>query len=205
MKKRSIDSYRQKKSGRKKRKNILIVCEGEKTEPNYFNGFKLSFVKLFGTGKNTLSLVNETIRIKKEFEGDIESIWCVFDRDIKRDASNINDFDNAIAKAKENGFKVAYSNDSFELWFLLHFQYFDAQITRKQYCEKLTEKLKKKYEKNAVGMYDILLDNQNTAIKNAKKLEKLYNNEVDSYHERNPSTSVYKLVEELNKKILQLQ
>ena len=210
MKKRSNASYRQKNVGRKKRKIILIVCEGEKTEPNYFDGFRLSVVHAFGTGKNTLSLVDETTRIKKDFEKEygkdsIESVWCVFDRDIKKDKSNEDDFDNAIRKAEKKGYKVAYSNDSFELWFLLHFKYFDAQITRKQYCEKLTKELNNKYKKNEVDMYNILLERQNMAIKNAEKLEKLHDtNKNFIYHKRNPSTSVYKLVEELNEKILEL-
>lgn len=44
-------------------------------------------------------------------------IWCVFDRDENSDA--------ALQKAKQvamkEGYRLAYSNPSFELWFLLHF------------------------------------------------------------------------------------
>lgn len=41
-----------------------------------------------------------------------------------------NDFNRAIVLAQEKGFKVAYSNDAFELWFILHYQLLEAQLTR---------------------------------------------------------------------------
>ena len=36
-------------------------------------------------------------------------------------------------QAQKNKLKVAYSNDAFELWFLLHYQYFDNQYQLKEY------------------------------------------------------------------------
>ena len=49
---------------------FLIVCEGEKTEPNYFKSFKTN-VKSFvctidtlGEGSNTKDLVKRTIKIR---------------------------------------------------------------------------------------------------------------------------------------------
>ena len=46
---------------------FLIVCEGGKTEPNYFKAFRLSSVsvRVEGLGMNTLSLVRETLKIIK--------------------------------------------------------------------------------------------------------------------------------------------
>jgi len=45
---------------------ILIVCEGENTEPSYFNQFRLSSatVKPIGEGYNTISLVRRAIHPK---------------------------------------------------------------------------------------------------------------------------------------------
>ena len=49
---------------RPKRRNILIVCEGEKTEPHYFEAFRKVLVggegdriEVVGTGENTIGLV----------------------------------------------------------------------------------------------------------------------------------------------------
>lgn len=66
--------------------SILIVCEGEKTEPNYFNSFPITNIKVktIGTGRNTESLVDEAVRKWIEFASEdefYERLWCVFDRD----------------------------------------------------------------------------------------------------------------------------
>lgn len=46
-------------------------------------------------------------------------------------------------------------------------------------------------------MYDLICDKENTAIKNAKRLLSSYSNE--NPERNNPPTTVYKLVEELNR------
>ena len=102
------------------KKIILIVCEGEKTEPNYFKSFRVSSVKInvIGLGANTISLVNETKKLVNEYRRKkikFDSVWCVFDLD----NFPVNNFNNAITLAKSLGYKVAYSNESFELWSLL--------------------------------------------------------------------------------------
>lgn len=65
-------------------------------------------------------------------EGD--SIWCVFDRD---DNSN-----EVLLRAKQSatkeGYRLAYSNPSFELWFLLHFS---NQQTEVEDCQALISKV----------------------------------------------------------------
>lgn len=50
------------------RERFLIVCEGQKTEVHYFRGFKMEgrLVVVEGTGRNTLSLVEEAIRLRDE-------------------------------------------------------------------------------------------------------------------------------------------
>lgn len=118
---------------------ILIVCEGKNTEPSYFNGFKISSATVLTVGKgyNTLSLVRDAERLAKE--GEYDHIWCVFDKDDFAPS----DFDNAIAKAKTNGFGVAWSNQSFEYWILLHFEdHQGGELSRHDYHQKLEKALK---------------------------------------------------------------
>ncbi len=56
------DYLRRQTKARETRKKFLIVCEGEKTEVNYFKAFtvpkKIEFM-VKGEGKNSLSLVNK--------------------------------------------------------------------------------------------------------------------------------------------------
>ncbi len=49
------------------RPRFLIVCEGEKTEPNYFKSFRVNaVVEVKGTGRSTLDLVEYTRRLRNE-------------------------------------------------------------------------------------------------------------------------------------------
>lgn len=184
----------------KTKKRFFIVCEGEKTEPNYFKKFSvdvdLKVIK--GEGKDTKSLVETAIELKNDPEsGQRDRVWCVFDRD--RNDQNPHDaqnFNAAITLAQTNGIKVAYSNDAFELWYLLHFNYYNTGISRNDYPNMLTKLLGHKYEKNSKTIYEKLKDKQQDAIKHAKRLLQEYdrpNPESD-----NPSTTVHLLVEELN-------
>ena len=69
-------------------------------------------------------------------------------------------------------------------------------LGRDDYIVKLTEHLKRKYRKNDLFMYEILLSRQEKAIKNAKKLLSKYIPVNPSNN--NPSTTVFELVEYLN-------
>ena len=156
--------------------NILILCEGEKTEPNYFNSIKrkyrLSNVKIEWLGSNTDTITQKAI----EHRLDYSQIWCVFDRD----SFNAQNFNRAFQMiAKYPNIYIAYSNESFELWYLLHFNYYDTEISRKQYCKLLDNLLGTKYQKNSPKMYDLICDKENIAIKNAKQL-------LNSYSTYNP-------------------
>lgn len=172
---------------------FLIVCEGEKTEPNYFKAFRVPKdvkVSIFGVGEDPLSLVKSAERFNEQ--GSYGQVWCVFDRD----SWPPDNFGNAINSAIAKGFKVAYSNEAFELWYVLHFEFLNAGIPREDYIDKLTHHLAKSYRKNSEDIYDELLSRQDTAIRNAKKLHASYI--LVNPAQDNPSTTVYELVEALN-------
>lgn len=178
--------------GRPKVPTFLIVCEGMKTEKLYFDGFKLPSVRVMGTGKNTRSLVDEAIRLKDESDPH-DHYWCVFDRD----SFPAQNFNAALQKARAHGFEVAYSNECFEIWYLLHYDYFTAGLSRSLYTDKLTERLGRKYQKNDPALFDSLLRLQPDALRNAARLLASYaphNPEKD-----NPSTTVHLLVEQLRR------
>ncbi len=166
----SDDLYKKRRAQRIKkigskdpRDRILVVCEGAKTEPMYFEGFRLTNVDVRGIGHNTLSLVRKTIDIKeraRKKKEPFDKVWCVFDRD----SFPTQDFNEAIELASKNQIEVAYSNESFELWYCLHFGYCESAITRDQYCERLSERLNTTYDKTAKDMHDLLLDKQDAAI-----------------------------------------
>jgi hypothetical protein len=193
------------------------VCEGEATEPNYFEGLKQDLPKgvltsyridVEGTGMNTQSLLNEALRLESEYEKNqgriIDRLWVVFDRD----SFSANNFNNAILRCKENKPEIgcAWSNEAFELWYLLHFQYYENAISRKDFKGLIENNLKPflgedfRYEKNNEQMYAWLKEHgsQEDAIRNGKRLTKLYGERQD-YANHNPCTKVWMLVEELMK------
>ena len=183
------------------KKSFLIICEGENTEPDYFNAFRLTSanIKAVGQGINTIGLVQKAITIKEEERrkgNTFDQYWVVFDKD---DFPN-NDFNNAISLAQQNGFMVAYSNQAFELWFLLHFNLIQGPLHRNQYLPKLNNNLTFQYSKDrGIGskMYNELQSKQGEAIKNANIILQQMQDVSPALAES--STTVHLLVEELNK------
>ena len=122
---------------------LLIVSEGENTEVSYFNQFQMPNVRVraVGTGYNTVSLVRRAEQIRDEEArkcNEYDQVWCVFDKD----DFAAEDFNEAIRLA-ENLFgagRVAYSNQSFEYWLLLHFlDHQGGAMHRQQYDTRLNE------------------------------------------------------------------
>lgn len=198
-----------------KRRFYLIVCEGKKTEPNYFKSLKNDLpkgvldvcdFKIVGTGHNTISLVNNAMTLRNKWQSQtnrtVDKLWIVFDRDSFSDQS----FNSAIQTCIANNPNVdcAWTNEAFELWYLLHFHYYNTGIKRKQYQQLIEQNFKKKglidytYKKNSTEMYSLLKTYASVkdAINNAINLEKIYVGQKN-YSTQNPCTMVYKLVVEL--------
>lgn len=172
------------------RKTILVVCQGEQTEPNYFKKFGSEWltVRIEKVGKDTISVINKAKKLKKEFE----EIWVVFDKDDFDDST----FDNAIQSARSSKIKVAYSNECFEVWYILHFEFLNTEIPRTEYFTKLEKIFDCKYAKNNDFMYERLKNRMGIAIANAKRLMDLYGTSSHPSKD-NPSTTVHLLVQEL--------
>jgi hypothetical protein len=173
---------------------FLIVCEGERTEPNYFKAFRVAGdvrkINVRGEGYNTLSLVRWAMELAAEEKYD--QVWCVFDRD----SFPLESFNAALDLAKRQGFRVAYSNEAFELWYLLHFHFYNTGISPKSFFERLYSFLGNNKKKNDCTIYRQLLPRQAEAIRNAKNLLVQYDPHKPACD--NPSTTVFELVEQLN-------
>jgi len=192
-----------------------IYCEGKNTEPIYFRSFPVNtetrVEEVIGLGRSKTSLVEKVIELLRDgqfLNGQNEydenrQLWVVFDFDKKDEDNESEDYNTAIRLAQEHEINVAYSNDAFELWFVLHFKYLDSILTRKEYYEFLSDEFSINYEKHgkendfAKSIYQLLKPSQNKALQNAIKLHKSFTD--GNYCNHNPCTTVYKLVEELNK------
>lgn len=179
-------------NNRSLRKKFLIVCEGERTEPRYFDAFRVpkEVCDNVGEGDNTINLVRHAIQRKKK--GNYDQVWVVMDKD----DFPVENFNTALSLARENEIQVAYSNEAFELWYLLHFDYHNTAISRSTYKKRLTDRLGFKYKKKDPSIYEKIEDRQAVAIKNATRLLNVYS----GYHKPaydNPVTTVHCLVKAL--------
>jgi hypothetical protein len=193
-------------NSRAKNRSFLIVCEGQ-TEEQYFNSFPVlaATVKPIHAGSSKTVLVDA---VKKYMRGQsYDEVWCVFDLDFDPGIpGQVEDFNRAIRRARELSYHCAYSNDSFELWFVLHYQYLDQQQHRDFYCELLSRRWDMNYTREgkvlrfARGIYTLLQEDreadQQKAIDHARKL--LASHETKPYHLQNPVTTAFQLVERLN-------
>ncbi|NLT51828.1 MAG: RloB domain-containing protein, partial [Ignavibacteria bacterium] len=102
----------------------------------------------------------------------------------------------AITRAKDIGVDVAWSNPSFELWYLLHFEYRNTGIDRDEAKKRLNQLFGKEYQKNDKTLFSVLEPKVKDAIRNANRLLKEAGKEPKSA-QMNPATNVVKLVEKL--------
>ncbi|MEE0948377.1 MAG: RloB family protein [Bacteroidales bacterium] len=216
---KDVRGKRKKPSAQSGRKNnnksnfyrFFIACEGEKTEVNYFKSLintmshviELDKGYIQGFGMSEKALLDKADKIKKELERnnnfEFDSAWIVFDKDnFKSDLFNA-----AINESKNKDFKSAWTNEAFELWYLLHFNYVNTGMSRDQYGKKLTEIIKGrgekgfKYKKNDEHTYRLLqkYGDEGQAIESAQKLRREFDNR--KYAEHNPCTWVDELVKEI--------
>jgi len=208
---RSISQVRSTET-RELRKRFLIVCEGTKTEPRYFESIKRELprntvqVEISGEGCNTLSLISRARKIissRISLDYPFDQVWVVFDRD----SFKPDDFDNAIKSAEANGMHCAWSNGAFELWYILHFEYRNTGMSRTEYQGKLSDLLGEPYCKNAPDMYQKLkrIGNQIQAVARAKRLQRNSKEMSLPPSKSNPCTTVSTLIEELNRFIVQIE
>ena len=186
----------------------LIVTEGTKTEPNYFEGLKKDInsqykgrisISIDGAGEHTLTLLERAQKIVEKEPDKYKHVWLVYDKDdFPKD-----DFDNTYYKCvslSENDDSVIYhalwSNECIEYWFLLHFMALSSDLHRSEYYPKLSECLGSKYKKNRDDIYVLLKPYINAAIDNVKRIAE--NNKGLPPSQCTPGTTVYEIFEMLN-------
>ena len=207
-----INRLNEKRSERKKillkSGAYLIVTDAEKTEKNYFEGIKNIIpdnlkndlqIKIYSN--KALSKIIDFAAEERNKDERFRDIWLVFDRD------EVKNFDKLIEEAKENKMNVGWSNPCFEIWLMSYFQS-PKNIEESQKCCETFEKIfkentGKKYEKSEEKIYNILCKkgDENKAIQRAREKYHQVRKDYSQPSKMIGCTTVYKLVEELKKKI----
>lgn len=211
-KKRRRKEYLEKKEYR-----YYIFCEGEQTEPQYFNGFKrliednpiykdMVLIEIEPCAAETMRVIGKAEKYVTKNKIDKGQIWCVYDKD----SFPADDFNGVVSRAEnlnqqnsELQYHCAWSNECIELWFILHFANYRSNNHRTEYISFLNDKFKElglgKYQKNMKNIFEILVEqgNPKLAIRYAKQIIK--DGKGNSPTAIAPGTKVYELVEELAK------
>ena len=191
------------------RKRFYIFTNGE-TEKIYFELFKSEvegiYIDVTSSGHNTkslLELVRDYYLPKLKIDEELDQVWCVFDRD----EFAADQVAGAFHIAKAHGIRIAYSDRCFEHWLSLHFEYVDSHRNQ-EFCIKLLEKYSDnqvEYNKTDVAILKGIFDQQEVALRNAKRLFSSYGLKLNDdmiaklIWNIQPVTTVHFLVEELNK------
>lgn len=187
----------------------LIVTEGIKTEPNYFNAIKKIInqnykeriqIEVSGEGDNTVNLFEIAKGYAEKNPNGYKHVWVVYDTD-DFPKENI-DAVSVLCKENSNNdrqYHAIWSNQCVELWYLLHFSFMQSDLHRKEYFPKLDESLQRinagKYEKNREDMYYVLKPYMDDAIRNAKALSEI--NRGKSPSESAPGTMIFEFIEKI--------
>lgn len=194
-----------------------IFCEGEQTEPQYFQGFKryiednpiyrdMVLIEIEPCAVETMRVIRKAEQYVAENKLNKGQIWCVYDKD----SFPASDFNGVALRAdvlnRDNPdiqYHVAWSNECIEFWFLLHFAYYTSNNHRTEYISFLNDKFRElgigKYQKNLTNIFEILMEkgSPKLAIRYAKRIMKEGQGKTPT--EIAPGTKVYELVEELVK------
>lgn len=191
------NSLTRRKSFREPYPKVLIVCEGEKTEPNYFNGLKNHLrlnsanVAIVGEGATPAKIVERAKKLEKREKerGDpFDQVYCVFDKD------KHTDYQKALAQLQSRKtYEAITSVPAFEYWLILHFRYTTSPYEDTAALVRALKKHLPDYEKNDSGIFGKVQDKLETAKENAaRSLDDRSRAKTD-----NPSTNVHRLVRAL--------
>jgi len=196
------------------KRRILIVCEGEVTEPEYFRGFErwarnnTVEIEIPAQHGVPLTLVQWAKKLKRDAKSAAnreqddflayDEVWCAFDVD---EHPNIN---NARQLAAAHGIKLAISNPCFELWLWLHFKESPGARHRRDLPRMIREHL---WEH--LPDYDKHVDFERVAagVANATRRARRLDDHAQAEGEagRNPSTGIYRLTDSIARDASALQ
>jgi hypothetical protein len=180
---------------------IRIITNGEKTEYDYFHLIKktldiknFKIITSIEKAGNPKKLIEEAVRNYPHPYPE-DKIFCVADVD---DATN--QILSEAIKLNRANIQLIISNPNFELWFLLHFHYYNTSFNIADTYVKLKEHFPR-YSKNDVkSCFEELKQKENIAIRHAGQLRKHYEDEEITIYscEANPYTDVDILINYLN-------
>lgn len=196
-------SLRRRQQSRQPYDLVLIVCEGAKTEPDYFkalrNELRLSSTNICICGKECGSAPNSVVEHALQAfqqKPDYDRVFCVFDKDRHETYKIALDKIRTIKFRGRTLIEAITSVPCFEFWLLLHFEdsaHYYVAAGKNSACDQVMRDLRKhlpNYEKGDSDIFNQTYPLVDQALKRAELLKKRQKEiEID-----NPSTDVHNLV-----------
>lgn len=179
---------------RSRYRRYLIVCEGSKTEPNYFYEFlrnlgrsniNVSIPRDHNTSPSKLLYQAKSI-IRKD--GDFDYAFLVTDRDEFEDFVAAKHAADQIKSSPKIQF--IYSDPCFEVWLIFHYEPIDRPISRIEALEILRGHIPN-YDKGQEGIGDLLFPLTDRAVYNSKAVFR----RCEETGATCPSSLVHKIIE----------
>lgn len=196
-------AYRRKAQTRAPYDVVLILCEGEKTEPEYLKGLRkacelnpANVVIVPAEGNDPVSIVKQAIARCRSFPGEFDRVFCVFDRDGHANYQEALELATNSPLGKKGILRAITSVPCFEIWVLLHYAFSSAPFMAsggRSACDNVVAAIRNHlpgYQKAFMGVFDDLLPRLDTAVARGGQLA-LHNHETGSH---NPATRVHELV-----------
>jgi len=189
---------------------VLLVCEGSKTEPNYFQSLRKKLrlttveVKIVGQGAAPRTVVGRAVALLKtrkhevrrgREDFDYDHVWCIID--VEQPHKNPSLLP-ALNQASANGVDVALSNPCFEYWFILHFADCGKPLVDQHEVLRELKKHLPNYSK-AQDVFETLWPSVDDAIRRAKAMKDSHVRAGTDRTHRDPSTEVDEVVEMLRR------
>lgn len=182
---------------------IVIVTEGQRTEPEYLKSFarihsaKTVEVIPIGIGGEPKAVVRRAIdelrKMNRDSLGRRDSVWAVFDRDEHPRFYEAKDL------ASAHGIRLALSNPCFELWGIFHYRDWDASVSRHE-CQHILEEHCSTYSASGRKLFidqEAIWENHSSAVERGKR--SLIRRIEEGNPEGNPSTAMHLLAEHIEK------
>lgn len=183
------DTPGRRRAYRRPRARVLVLCGGERTEPDYLRELKSRHrnpavvVKVLGRKDAPTALVAEAHRRWSSDPESFDEVWCVIDVDEF-------DVESAARLAAEHGVLLAVSNPCFELWLLLHHEDRRAAVADADEAVRRLRRRVRDYDKAALNIADFAAGVEQAVVR-ARRLDD------GTTVGPNPSSGVWRLVEKI--------
>lgn len=165
--------------GKKAKQSFYIITEGE-TEERYFSVFKQKYRCSAVNIKKIKPCSSQILNVAKRVWKNERVTSSRYNKQviiIDKDALSENEFHRILRGAKDENIEVIFSNSTFEVWLLAHFESITSRLlSANELKNRISNYLRGEYKKADKGQLSTIVSYYEQAIVNARNVSNI------SYH-----------------------